>query len=78
MTTPVDLDHLERLHAAAVRHPSSFRLRSICNALPALIAEVRALRDVRDAVLGYAEIRHSPGEDEVFADVLTALAKVPR
>jgi len=46
--------------------------------LSAALAELYALREVVHATEGYAQVRHAPGEDEAFADVLTALAKVPR
>jgi hypothetical protein len=127
MGAPVDLDHLERLHAeklkgieattwgdedgeyeaAVVRvfDVSSFSETEdigdgtayeyagaaaqetadaaveVCNALPALIAEVRALREVADAAHEALEM-DQPGMTNLrdhARDVLrTALAKVPR
>lgn len=121
MTTPVDLDHLEKLHAAATQgewridedgnlvvdrasrkksyvadcawaeDPDGLYIAATHNALPALIAEVRALREVAEAAkLARDVIRFDLRSMIIFgadynqavkdaADRLgTALAKVPR
>ena len=120
MRTPVDLDHLEKLHAEWHDDTGQRHLRDVANyhtehcygvalefhnqsrwvvtrsaayiaathnALPALIAEVRALRDVAAAAEAYRACREgmrtNGGQDTIArrdtaARLAAALAKVPR
>ena len=112
MRTPVDLDHLEKLHAEWHDDTGQRHLRDVANyhtehcygvalefhnqsrwvvtrsaayiaathnALPALIAEVRALRGVAEAArAAYESRRESMLAPVRMNDLGHALAKVPR
>ncbi len=66
MTTPVDLEALEKLHAAATRGGyTALAARGTCmHAFPALVAKLRALREVAEAARPFVPVC---GED-IYSD----------
>ena len=82
-----DLEELERLHAELLALPKWYvttneggiesltKLAAIAKALPGLLAELRALREVAGAALAAVDMVDEENERD---DLRRALAKVPK